>query len=109
MKAVSCIAVCCLAVLAFSATRVEAQMYDPNYTGPRNYYGHATFEPYITQPQQTQAQQVDNGLIFQAGRGLLNVGGYLWSYMPAPMRPNPPQYTPDAGAGDISVSFVPSR
>jgi hypothetical protein len=85
-------------------------MYDQSYAGPRNYYGHPTFQPYQMQGQQPQqAQSVDNGLIFQAARGVHQIGNFLWGYMPAPVRGVESPYNLNPDSGPVSVHFVPGR
>lgn len=108
MRAIIAMTAGLVLVCAFSALGDDPAVYDNNYTGPRNYYGQPTFDMYQTrQQQQTQPRPVDQGLFFQFGRGLAQVGGYVWGYMPAPVRGVENQYLPQPGQGNVNINFVP--
>jgi hypothetical protein len=97
----------CLTVLVIMCQTALGQsaMYDQNYTGPTNYYGHPTYQ---TMPRQNSPeQQAPQGILPMAGSVLGSFGGYLWSYMPAPVTgaPNPYHVTP--GTGQVNTTFVP--
>lgn len=87
------------------------RMYDQSYKGPYNMYG----QPAITgvrrqqRAQQTQPQSINNGVFQRAFRGVGGLGGYLWSYMPAPLTGAKNPYEVPTGQGQYSVNFVPSR
>ncbi len=86
-----------------------ASMYDPSYRGPVNYWGQPTYNVIPGQPgQQQQGQpQQPTGYVFQAGEGLQAIGGYLWSYMPAPFRGQPEPFTMKPNAGQVIINYVP--
>lgn len=108
MKAIFVVAAAMALVSAVSATATEAQMYDQSYAGPRNYYGQPTFEMYQQQRQQAQGPQaMDNGLIFQAARGVYQVGNVLWGYMPAPVRGVQSPYDLAPDSGNVTIQLVP--
>ncbi len=103
MKTISFI----LVVICFAgAPMVAAQMYDPNYNGPVNAYGQPS---YSVSPQNSSqpAQQPPSGLIPYAGSALQKAGGYLWGFLPAPVRGAQPAYAVPPGAGQTNVIFVP--
>jgi len=84
-------------------------MYDNTYNGPMNVYGQPVLTP-LPGPRPgsaEQQQQFNNGLIFMAGEAVQNVGSYLWSYMPAPLRGVETQLSPPPGSGHVIVNFVP--
>jgi len=110
MKAIPVVVSAIVLVCAVSAFANDPNMYDQSYTGPRNYYGQPTFQPYQLQGQQAQQQQqqrVDNGLIFQAARGIYQVGNYLWGFTPAPVRGVQSPYNMSPDSGQVTVNFVP--
>lgn len=103
----------------------QGTMYDYGYQGPRNYYGQPQYEPVPGARQarpggsqgqapgpygQGQRQWVPNGYVPQAFNALQSLGGYFWSYMPAPLRgvqnPYPLQPSPE---GSLSIINVPGN
>jgi len=83
-------------------------MYDNSYSGPMNIYGQAVMNVVPRQDAQGQpTQEFNNGLIFMAGEAVQNVGGYLWGYMPAPVRGVENPLTPPQGSGQVFINFVP--
>lgn len=110
MKAIFAAGASLMILCAVWVTAGNAQIYDESYAGPRNYNGHPTFQPYQLQGRQAQqSQSVDNGLIFQAARGMYQVGNFLWGYMPAPVRGVGSPYNLAPDSGPVSVNFVPGR
>ena len=84
----------------------QTPMYDSSYFGPRNYYGQPTYK--VLPRPQGQAQQQDRGAIPLAISGAQQLGDYLWSYMPAPVRGQ--QQTPyvlPPDAGHVTINLVP--
>ncbi|HTY24105.1 MAG TPA: hypothetical protein VMC85_13305 [Desulfomonilaceae bacterium] len=93
--------------LAFSQTQ---SMYDTSYVGPYNMYGQPTFiHPYqAAGQQQQQQQQPTDGLVFQGAAAVQSAAGYLWSYMPAPLRGvDSRSYFAPAESGPTIINFVP--
>jgi len=90
--------------LAFSQTQ---SMYDTSYAGPYNMYGQPTFiHPYQAAGQ--QQPQPSQGLIFQGADALQSAAGYLWTYMPAPLRGvDSRTYFAPAESGPTIINFVP--
>jgi hypothetical protein len=85
-------------------------MYDQHYPGPTNVYGQPALVMPPQQAQQAQQQgqpQPSGGLIFGAANGLYQVGEYLWSYMPAPVRGVDSPYVVPPGVGQVQTNFVP--
>jgi len=93
--------------LAFSQTQ---SMYDTSYAGPYNMYGQPTFiHPYqAAGQQQQQQQQPTDGLVFQGAAAVQSAAGYLWTYMPAPLRGvDSRTYFAPAESGPTIINFVP--
>ncbi|MCA1961502.1 MAG: hypothetical protein LDL33_11980 [Desulfomonile sp.] len=108
MKAILVAASAIVLLCAASAVASDGDIYDRSYSGPRNYYGQPTFEPYHLQGQQAQqGQPVDNGLIFQAARGIYQIGNFLWGFTPAPLRGVQSPYSMSPDSGQVTVNFVP--
>jgi hypothetical protein len=104
------VVVAALGVLAF-AQIVGAQgapVYDQRYAGPMNRYGQPTFSVPPAQTAPADQNQVPmNGVIPLAVQGVQSVGGYLWSYAPAPLRGVESPYKMTPGQGQVIVNFVP--
>ncbi|MDQ7782956.1 MAG: hypothetical protein RDU20_08765 [Desulfomonilaceae bacterium] len=85
------------------------QMYDKSYKGPYNMYGQPVITGYQRQQnmQQDQSQMVHNGLLPRVLRGAEGLGGYLWSYMPAPVRGVGSPYDVAPGEAQHTVTVVP--
>jgi len=106
--AIALLAVCC-------AWAQQGAMYDYSYSGPRNAYGQPTFKmppQYRRANAQARAQpggrqQAPNGVVPMAWNQVRGFGGYLWSYMPAPLRGQPNQYVVQPNSGQVTVNFVP--
>jgi len=97
-------------VQSYGAPRVQTPMYDNSYNGLFNMYGQPTFVAPEYQPgaqQQAQQQQGQDGLIFKGASAVQSVGGYLWSYMPAPLRGADRGYFAPAGTGPTIINFTP--
>ncbi|MGO9120897.1 MAG: hypothetical protein ACLQPD_25220 [Desulfomonilaceae bacterium] len=97
-------------VQPYGAPRVQTPMYDNSYSGLFNMYGQPTFVAPEYQPgaqQQAQQQQGQDGLIFKGASAVQSVGGYLWSYMPAPLRGADAGYFAPAGTGPTIINFTP--
>ena len=97
-------------VQTYGAPQVQTPMYDNSYNGLFNMYGQPTFVAPQYQPgaqQQAQQQQGQDGLIFKGASAVQSVGGYLWSYMPAPLRGADAGYFAPAGTGPTIVNFTP--
>jgi hypothetical protein len=97
-------------VQTYGAPRVQTPMYDNSYNGLFNMYGQPTFIAPENQPgsqQQAQQQQGQDGLIFKGASAVQSVGGYLWSYMPAPLRGADAGYFAPAGTGPTIINFTP--
>lgn len=111
MKETVSIAAVMVLVLASSVWAQQQPIYDPAYGGPVNYYGQPAYQPMYqgqgAAGQGRQAQQMHDGLIPQAFSGLYRAGGYLWSYMPAPLRPDQPSFIPPPESGNVIINFVP--
>jgi hypothetical protein len=97
-----------LVIFVAGASIGAAQMYDQNYNGPVNAYGQPSYSAAPQNPT-GQPQQAPSGLIPSAGNALQRAGGYLWSFMPAPMRGEPPANTVPAGQGQANIIFVPGN
>ncbi|MGB6068759.1 MAG: hypothetical protein WBG50_28450 [Desulfomonilaceae bacterium] len=83
-------------------------MYDRSYSGPVNVYGQPAFEPVPnSQRQGGQPQQARPGLVPSAVNRLGGIGGYLWGFMPAPIRGAASPYAVPPGSGHVNVNFVP--
>jgi len=94
----------------YGAPQVQTPMYDNSYNGLFNMYGQPTFIAPENQPgsqQQAQQQQGQDGLIFKGASAVQSVGGYLWSYMPAPLRGADSGYFAPAGTGPTIINFTP--
>lgn len=96
---------------AGTAWSQQGSIYDNTYRGPVNYYGQPQFQPmpqdYGRRPP-NQSGPIDDGLIFQGMHSVRQLGGYLWSYMPAPLRgvkQQPPSYK--APGGYVLFNYVP--
>lgn len=87
-------------------TNQSPSMYDQSYRGPMNMYAQPVFSVGPGQANQ-RAQQAPEGVFPMAASGLQSLGGYLWSYMPAPVRGVESPYQVAPGAGHVSVQFVP--
>jgi hypothetical protein len=107
MKRTSLLVVTIIFVVSASAFSQGAEIYDRNYQGPMNIYG----QPVLTVPEGQQSAGVQNqqfpGVLPMISDGVSGIGGYLWSYMPAPLRgaQSPYYVPPDSGA--VSQQFVP--
>lgn len=110
MRATMRIAIVIILAFACSAWAQQAPIYDRSYNGPVNYYGQPAYQP-MYQGQAParggQSQQMNNGLIPKTFNGLYQAGGYLWSYMPAPLRPDQPSFVPPPESGNVTINFVP--
>jgi hypothetical protein len=86
-------------------------MYDQSYRGPQNMYGQPVITGFKRQQaqQQAQPQSINNGVVPRVLRGVGGLGGYLWSYMPAPLTGAKNPYEVPAGQAQHVVNFVPSR
>jgi hypothetical protein len=108
MRAVGIIAVVILAAGTSMAFAQASSMYDQQYPGPTNQFGQPAL---VMPPQQAPAQQAPpqptGGLVFGAANGLWQVGDYLWSYMPAPVRGVDSPYVVPQGSGQVMTNFVP--
>ena len=93
----------------YGTQQAQSSMYDTSYSGLFNMYGQpALIEPQYPMGAQQQAQQQQpDGLIFRGAAAAQSVGGYLWSYMPAPLRGADAGYFGSAGAGPAIINFVP--
>ncbi|MEW6532639.1 MAG: hypothetical protein AB1473_17545 [Thermodesulfobacteriota bacterium] len=111
MKATIPVIMACALLFASFAWAQQSPMYDPNYGGPRNYYGQPVFKPMYTpgaqQPPQQQQYYGQDGLIFRGARRAYSVGEYLWSWLPAPVRGAESPYQVPPGSGQTIVNFVP--
>jgi hypothetical protein len=86
----------------------NSPMYDRSYSGPYNMYGQPTFTQLpSTQRQAVQQQQANQAVIPRAVDRIGDVGSYLWSYMPAPVRGADSPYAVPPGSGKVNVNFVP--
>lgn len=107
MKKISCLVLMMVFMTAASAFSQGAEIYDRNYQGPMNVYG----QPVPTAPESKQSvgtqQQQFPGVLPMIVDGVGGVGGYLWSYMPAPVRgvQSPYNLSPDSGV--VYQQFVP--
>jgi len=111
MRATMRIAIVMVLVFACSAWAQQEPIYDHSYRGPVNYYGQPAYQPMYqgqAPAQAGQPQQMNNGLIPKAFSGLYQAGGYLWSYMPAPLRPDQPSFVPPPESGNVTINFVPA-
>lgn len=114
MKATISLAVGMVLVCACSSWGQQARIYDNAYRGPTNYYGQPTFK--VLQSQQRARQQAygqaqyrrqNTGIIPNAFNSLHRVGGYLWSYMPAPVRGGQSPHHVPPQSGSVTINFVP--
>jgi hypothetical protein len=107
MKTISLFVIFLVLALCMGAWAQSSEIYDRSYQGPMNIYG----QPALTVPQNQQGQSPANtgfpGLLPMATDGLSQVGGYLWSYMPAPVRGAPSPYAVQPGSGQVTTNFVP--
>ena len=92
-------------VCACSVWAQQTPMYDSSYAGPTNYYGQPTFKVMPRPPG--QAQQPDRGAIPLAIHGAQQLGGYFWSYMPAPVRGQQSPHVLPPNSGHVTVTIVP--
>jgi hypothetical protein len=95
----------------YGTPQAPSSLYDTSYTGLFNMYGQPTFiapqYPMSAQQQAQQQQQPEDGLIFRGAAAVQSAGGYLWSYMPAPLRGADAGYFGPAGAGPTIINFTP--
>jgi len=107
MKTVSLFIVTLVFALCTATMGQSSEIYDRSYQGPMNIYG----QPALTIPQNQQGQNTANnrpqGFLPMAADGLWQVGDYLWSYMPAPVRGVQSPYAVPPGSGQVTTSFVP--
>ena len=109
MKAIVVITTVMVVACANVAVCQQSSMYDTRYSGPMNVYG----QPVLTVPNQQQPsqagqpQQATGGIIPTAASGLLQVGEYFWSYMPAPVRGVDSPYAVPPGSGQVITNFTP--
>ena len=107
MKNVSLFVVSMVFVLCTATIGRSSEIYDRSYQGPMNMYG----QPALIIPPNQQGQNAVNsrpqGIIPMAADGLWQVGGYLWSYMPAPVRGVQSPYVVPPGSGQVTTSYVP--
>ena len=107
MKTLALFAVTLTIALSMGMFAEASEIYDRSYQGPMNMYG----QPALIVPQDQQGQNNANstpqGLLPQAANGLYQVGDYLWSYMPAPVRGVQSPYAVPPGSGQVTTSFVP--
>ena len=107
MKKISLLVLMMVFMASASAFSQGAEIYDRNYQGPMNVYG----QPVLTIPEGQQSaggqQQQFPGVLPMVADGVSGVGGYLWSYMPAPVRgvQSPYNLSPDSGV--VYQHFVP--
>ena len=85
----------------------SSEIYDRSYKGPMNMYGQPALIVPPSQPGQDSSSSSSQGLLPMAADGLLQAGGYLWSYMPAPVRGVQSPYAVPPGSGQVTTSFVP--
>jgi len=108
MKAVIAIVAVLFCVCAQQVFGQEASpMYDRSYAGPYNMYGQPTFTQLPSTQRQGAQQQSSTGIIPRAVDRMGDFGGYLWSYMPAPVRGVESPYSVPPGTGQVNVNFVP--
>ncbi len=107
MKKISLLVLVIVFMTSASAFCQGAEIYDRNYQGPVNIYG----QPVLTLPEGQQSaavqQQQFPGLVPMAVDGISGVGGYLWSYMPAPVRGVQSPYNLSPNSGVVYQQFVP--
>ena len=60
-----------------------------------------------SQRQGGQQQQANQAIIPRAVDRMGDLGSYLWSYMPAPVRGADSPYAVPPGSGQVNVNFVP--
>jgi len=114
MKATISLGVGIVLVCVCSSWGQQPQIYDNAYHGPTNYYGQPTYKVMQSQQRarqqayrQAQYQRQSGGIIPKTFNSLQRVGGYLWSYMPAPVRGGQsPHYVPPQ-SGSVTINFVP--
>jgi hypothetical protein len=85
----------------------SSEIYDRSYQGPMNIYGQPALIVPPNQPGQNSSPSSSQGLLPMAADGLSQAGGYLWSYMPAPVRGVQSPYAVPPGSGQVTTSFVP--
>ena len=108
MRTIVVVAVLSLMACAQVAGAQGTSAYDQKYAGPMNMYGQPTFSvPTAQQKQADPTPYAMNGAVPLAVQGVQALGGYLWSYAPAPLRgvESPYKFTP--GQGQVIVNFVP--
>ncbi|MGO8878328.1 MAG: hypothetical protein ACLPVO_18695 [Desulfomonilaceae bacterium] len=107
MKNVSLLVVSMILVFCTATIGRSSEIYDRSYQGPMNIYG----QPALIVPPNQQGQNAANnrpqGIVPMAADGLWQVGDYLWSYMPAPVRGVQSPYAVPPGSGQVTTSFVP--
>ncbi|MFH0959830.1 MAG: hypothetical protein V1897_14125 [Pseudomonadota bacterium] len=84
-----------------------SEIYDRSYQGPMNMYGQPALIIPPNQAGQNSSPSGSQGLLPMAVDGLSQAGGYLWSYMPAPVRGAQSPYAVPPGSGQVTTSFVP--
>jgi hypothetical protein len=86
----------------------DSPMYDRSYVGPYNMYGQPAFTQLpSSQRRGAQQPQAADGIIPRAVDRVGDFGGYLWGFMPAPVRGADTPYTVPPGSGRVNVNFVP--
>ncbi|MDA8405575.1 MAG: hypothetical protein M0T73_01780 [Deltaproteobacteria bacterium] len=107
MKNVSLFVVSMVFVLCTATIGSSSEIYDTSYQGPMNVYG----QPALIIPPNQQGQNAVNsrpqGIIPMAADGLWQIGDYLWSFLPAPVRGVQSPYAVPQGSGQVTTSFVP--
>ncbi|MGC8602486.1 MAG: hypothetical protein ACP5VS_02215 [Desulfomonilaceae bacterium] len=107
MKTVSLFVVIVAMSLCVVTLGQTSEIYDRSYQGPMNMYG----QPALIIPPNQQGQNASNsrpqGLFPAAANGLWQIGDYLWSWMPAPVRGVPSPYAVPQSSGQVTTSFVP--
>jgi hypothetical protein len=106
--AIVIVAVVCVVCTCPVFGQQNFSMYDRHYSGPVNRYGQPAFNPIPNSRQQGgQQHQALPGIIPSAVNRMGNVGSYLWSFMPAPIRGAASPYAVPPGSGHVNVNFVP--
>ncbi len=107
MKTVLIFAIMLALAFVMSTGVQSSEIYDRSYQGPMNMYGQPVLTVPPSQPGQNSSSNSGQGLLPMAADGLSQAGGYLWSYMPAPVRGVQSPYAVPPGAGQVTTSFVP--
>ena len=107
MKKLTLLVLVSLLMTSASAFGQGAEIYDRNYQGPMNVYG----QPVLSVPEGQQSVGVQPqgfpGILPMVADGVGGVGGYLWSYMPAPVRGVQSPYNLSPNSGVVYQHYVP--